>query len=113
MSACAVARRFIALSNSQVTHLVIVFTAPPAYGQSCPGGVMTSKRKTKQKAISSKASKVSRRRFLAGAAASVGGAAVVGFPAIVKAEQTTFRFQSTWPTKDIFHEYALDYAKIV
>jgi TRAP-type mannitol/chloroaromatic compound transport system substrate-binding protein len=23
------------------------------------------------------------------------------------------RWQSTWPTKDIFHEYALDYAKIV
>lgn len=23
------------------------------------------------------------------------------------------RFQSTWPTKDIFHEYAQDYAKIV
>ena len=23
------------------------------------------------------------------------------------------RFQSTWPTKDIFHEYALDYAKTV
>ena len=25
----------------------------------------------------------------------------------------TFRFQSTWPTKDIFHEYALDFAKKV
>src|SRR5690242_20096907 len=25
----------------------------------------------------------------------------------------TWRFQSTWPTKDIFHEYALDYAKKV
>ena len=24
-----------------------------------------------------------------------------------------FRFQSTWPSKDIFHEYAQDYAKIV
>jgi len=26
---------------------------------------------------------------------------------------TTFRFQSTWPAKDIFHEYALDFAKKV
>ena len=26
---------------------------------------------------------------------------------------TSFRWQSTWPSKDIFHEYALDYAKKV
>ena len=25
----------------------------------------------------------------------------------------TLRLQSTWPTKDIFHEYALDFAKKV
>src|SRR5690554_4330435 len=25
----------------------------------------------------------------------------------------TLRFQSTWPTKDIFHEFALDFAKKV
>ena len=25
----------------------------------------------------------------------------------------TLRWQSTWPAKDIFHEYALDYAKNV
>ena len=74
---------------------------------------MARPRKTKRKAVptTTKTSKVSRRRFLAGAAASVTAAA--GFPAIVKAETTTFRFQSTWPSKDIFHEYALDYAKIV
>jgi len=28
-------------------------------------------------------------------------------------EAITLRFQSTWPTKDIFHEYALDFAKKV
>jgi TRAP-type mannitol/chloroaromatic compound transport system substrate-binding protein len=28
-------------------------------------------------------------------------------------EAVTLRFQSTWPTKDIFHEYALDFAKKV
>ena len=55
----------------------------------------------------------SRRRFVAGAAATA-GAATLGFPMIVKAQgPITMRWQSTWPTKDIFHEYALDYAKIV
>lgn len=75
---------------------------------------MTQRRKTKQKAVSPKASKLSRRKFLAGAAASVGGAAAVGFPALSKsADPINLRFQSTWPAKDIFHEYALDFAKKV
>jgi len=56
----------------------------------------------------------SRRKFLAGAAAAATGAATLGFPAIVKAQgPVSFRFQSTWPSKDIFHEYALDFAKLV
>ena len=38
----------------------------------------------------------------------------MGFPAIVKAQgPISMRWQSTWPTKDIFHEYALDFAKRV
>lgn len=54
---------------------------------------------------------VPRRKFLKGAAAGSVGAAALGFPMISKAQQTiTMRFQSTWPTKDIFHEYANDYA---
>src|SRR5947209_10211379 len=54
-----------------------------------------------------------RRKFLTGATAAATGAAL-GFPAIVKAQgPTSFRWQSTWPSKDIFHEYALDYAKKV
>lgn len=53
----------------------------------------------------------SRRRFLGGAAAGTAAAATLAFPAIVKAQSpTTFRFQSTWPTVDIFHEFALDLA---
>ncbi len=53
-----------------------------------------------------------RRRFFAGAAAASVGA--VGFPAIVKAQgPTSMRWQSTWPSKDIFHEYALDFARKV
>ena len=55
----------------------------------------------------------SRRKFLAGAAAASAGAAL-GFPAIVKAQgPVSMRWQSTWPSKDIFHEYALDFAKKV
>jgi TRAP-type mannitol/chloroaromatic compound transport system substrate-binding protein len=59
------------------------------------------------------AKKVSRRNVLK-AAVVAGGAAALGFPNIVKAQGvTTMRWQSTWPQKDIFHEYALDYAKKV
>src|SRR3954466_12218555 len=53
----------------------------------------------------------SRRKFLTGAAAA-GGAAALGFPMIVKAQgPISMRWQSTWPAKDIFHEYATDFAK--
>ncbi len=69
---------------------------------------ITSKSKSPQQK-----SPMSRRKFLAATAASVGGAATVGFPMIARAETVNLRFQSTWPTKDIFHEYALDFAKKV
>src|SRR5258705_5103188 len=53
-----------------------------------------------------------RRRFLKVAAA--GAAATVAAPAIVSAQgPISMRWQSTWPSKDIFHEYALDFAKKV
>ena len=56
----------------------------------------------------------SRRKFLSGAAVATAGAATLGFPMIAKAQgPISMRFQSTWPSKDIFHEYALDYAKTV
>jgi TRAP-type mannitol/chloroaromatic compound transport system substrate-binding protein len=54
----------------------------------------------------------SRRRFLKTAAA--GAAATVAAPTIVSAPgPISMRWQSTWPAKDIFHEYALDFAKKV
>jgi TRAP-type mannitol/chloroaromatic compound transport system substrate-binding protein len=63
---------------------------------------------------SKKTETASRRKFLAGAAAATAGAATLGFPTIVKAQgPISMRWQSTWPSKDIFHEYALDYAKKV
>ncbi len=54
-----------------------------------------------------------RRRFLKNAAAVVGTAGAAAAPAIVQAQTSSMRFQSTWPSKDIFHEYALDFAKTV
>ena len=54
---------------------------------------------------------VSRRGFLK-AAAVAAGAATLGFPMIAKAQgPISMRWQCTWPTKDIFHEFALDFAK--
>jgi TRAP-type mannitol/chloroaromatic compound transport system substrate-binding protein len=56
----------------------------------------------------------SRRKFLSGAAAATAGAATLGFPMIAKAQgPISMRWQSTWPAKDIFHEYANDFAKKV
>jgi TRAP-type mannitol/chloroaromatic compound transport system substrate-binding protein len=54
----------------------------------------------------------SRRKFLLAAGAT--GAAAVAAPSVVKAQgPINMRWQSTWPSKDIFHEFALDYAKKV
>jgi TRAP-type mannitol/chloroaromatic compound transport system substrate-binding protein len=58
--------------------------------------------------------KVSRRKFLTTAAVGATGAAAAGFPMISSAQSPiNMRWQSTWPAKDIFHEFALDYAKKV
>jgi TRAP-type mannitol/chloroaromatic compound transport system substrate-binding protein len=68
---------------------------------------MTNKRKTKTSAAS-------RRDFLTKSTAAAAGVAVMAAPAVVKAQgPVNMRFQSTWPSKDIFHEFALDYAKKV
>ena len=57
--------------------------------------------------------KSNRRKFLKGAALA-GAAATVAAPAISQqAAPISMRWQSTWPSKDIFHEYALDFAKKV
>src|SRR5215212_9229500 len=54
----------------------------------------------------------SRRKCLSGAA--VAAAATVAAPRVVNAQgPVSMRWQSTWPSKDIFHEYALDFAKKV
>jgi TRAP-type mannitol/chloroaromatic compound transport system substrate-binding protein len=60
------------------------------------------------------AKKISRRNVLK-AAFAAGGAAALGFPMIARGQTgpITMRWQSTWPQKDIFHEFALDFAKKV
>lgn len=54
-----------------------------------------------------------RRRFLQTAAAATAGAGAMAAPMIASAQTVSLRFQSTWPAKDIFHEYANDFAKKV
>jgi TRAP-type mannitol/chloroaromatic compound transport system substrate-binding protein len=50
-----------------------------------------------------------RRRFVLS-----GAAAALAAPNVASAQgPISMRWQSTWPSKDIFHEYALDYAKKV
>jgi TRAP-type mannitol/chloroaromatic compound transport system substrate-binding protein len=60
------------------------------------------------------AKRISRRNVLK-AAVAAGGAAALGFPMIARGQTgpVTMRWQSTWPQKDIFHEFALDFAKKV
>jgi TRAP-type mannitol/chloroaromatic compound transport system substrate-binding protein len=57
--------------------------------------------------------KPTRRRFVASVLTSSAAIPTLGFPSIVRAQPLTMRFQSTWPAKDIFHEYANDFAKKV
>src|ERR1044072_4575502 len=62
-----------------------------------------------EKSLTSKTA--TRRRFMLAAG---GSAAAVAAPSVVSAQGPgSMRWQSTWPSKDIFHEYALDYAKKV
>jgi TRAP-type mannitol/chloroaromatic compound transport system substrate-binding protein len=66
-----------------------------------------------QTPVAETATNTKRRKFLAGAA----GGAALAFPMISKGQAatgpTSMRWQSTWPAKDIFHEYANDFAKKV
>ncbi len=57
----------------------------------------------------------SRRSFLkSGATAAAAGAAALAMPNVARAQEAvTFKFQSTWPAKDIFHEFAQDFVNRV
>ncbi len=73
---------------------------------------MTTKHQKPSKATA-KAEAPSRRKFLAGAAAASAAAATLAFPNVSRAQTVTLKFQSTWPAKDIFHEFAADFVKKV
>ena len=69
---------------------------------------------TTQVEVATTEAKPSRRKFLAAAATGSVGAVAAGFPMISVAQSPiTMRWQSTWSVKDIFHEYAVDFAKKV
>jgi TRAP-type mannitol/chloroaromatic compound transport system substrate-binding protein len=59
----------------------------------------------------SKTKSTTRRRFVIAAGATAVG--TVAMPQVSRAQTVTWKYQSTWPTKDIFHEMAADYAKKV
>ncbi len=61
----------------------------------------------------SKKTPAPRRRFLKNAAVGAAAGGALAAPMVARAQTTTLRFQSTWPAKDIFHEYANDFAKKV
>jgi TRAP-type mannitol/chloroaromatic compound transport system substrate-binding protein len=54
-----------------------------------------------------------RRKFLKTATTATVATGALAAPAISRAQTVSLRFQSTWPSKDIFHEYANDFAKKV
>ena len=54
-----------------------------------------------------------RRRFLKSAAGGAVATGALAAPMVSTAQTINLRFQSTWPAKDIFHEYANDFAKKV
>jgi TRAP-type mannitol/chloroaromatic compound transport system substrate-binding protein len=69
---------------------------------------------SKKTEVEGSAAAGSRRKFLKGAvAAGVGSAAVVAAPAVHAQAPVKLKFQSTWPNKDIFHEFAQDFVKRV
>ncbi|MDI7261402.1 MAG: TRAP transporter substrate-binding protein [Thermodesulfobacteriota bacterium] len=70
-----------------------------------------------EKKLQQNEKKLSRRTMLKGVAAVAGAAAAsIGFPGVKRASAQTpivLKMQSTWPTKDIFHEDFVDWVKKV
>jgi TRAP-type mannitol/chloroaromatic compound transport system substrate-binding protein len=74
---------------------------------------MSKEESTMTTRSAAKSKSTSRRKFLL-AAGATGAATAIAAPAVAQAQgPISMRWQSTWPSKDIFHEYALDYAKKV
>ena len=58
-------------------------------------------------------SRAGRRGLMKAAAVGAIGTAVLATPNVSRAQTTVLRFQSTWPQRDIFHEFAQDYVSRV
>lgn len=58
-------------------------------------------------------STAARRGFLKAGAAAATATAILATPQVSRAQTVTLRFQSTWPQRDIFHEFAQDYVNRV
>ena len=69
-------------------------------------------RRSPRRVPAADAQRASRRKFLGRTAAAAGGVATLThFPAIAAPPSgLVLRFQGAWSSKDIFHEYALDFA---
>ena len=76
---------------------------------------MSRKQRVNNGKVAKNSTTGNRRRFLKAVGGATTGAAALAFPMIAKGQQgpINMRWQSTWPSKDIFHEYALDFAKKV
>jgi TRAP-type mannitol/chloroaromatic compound transport system substrate-binding protein len=61
--------------------------------------------------IKSDSKTASRRKFLMAAGATAATATMAAPSVQAQTGPISMRFQSTWPSKDIFHEYALDFGK--
>jgi TRAP-type mannitol/chloroaromatic compound transport system substrate-binding protein len=60
--------------------------------------------------MTTKSETASRRKFLKTGAVAAAATAAVAMPNIVRAQEASvWKFQSTWPSKDIFHEFASDF----
>jgi TRAP-type mannitol/chloroaromatic compound transport system substrate-binding protein len=58
-------------------------------------------------------SKAGRRGLLKAAAVGAAGTVALGAASVSRAQTVTWRFQSTWPARDIFHEFAGDFVSRV
>jgi TRAP-type mannitol/chloroaromatic compound transport system substrate-binding protein len=63
--------------------------------------------------MTEKVSAPARRGLLKAAAVGAVGTAVLATPNVSRAQTAVLRFQSTWPQRDIFHEFAQDFVSRV
>src|SRR5690348_711233 len=96
----ALARSLVDQRRAQVFELPTIINGPLKNRGRPHHGRENMTKSTKEK-------RTSRRGFLKTAAAGAAATAVAAPAAIAQTGPISMRWQSTWPSKDIFHEYAL------